>query len=117
MKTARYLQLVLLFAAIIAGSGVSFAASSGELLQQGLYAEEVDGNPEAAFKIYTQIVQNDSSPPNHIAQALYRMAICCVKTNDEATARKLVAKLIAEHSNERELVEKAKVLQDDLFDI
>ena len=45
------------------------------------------------------------------------MAICCVKTNDETTARKLVAKLIAEHSNEVELVEKARALQDDLFDI
>src|SRR5215469_18682816 len=117
MKTARYLQLVLFLVAVVAGSGASFAASTGELLQQGLYAEEVEGNPEAAFKIYTQVVQNDSSPPNHIAQALYRMAICCVKTNDEATARKLVAKLIAEHSNEVDLVDKARALQDDLFDI
>ena len=82
MKTTRYLHLLLFLAALVAGGVASFAASTGELLQQGLYAEEVEGNPEAAFKIYTQIVQSDSSPPNHIAQALYRMAVCCVKTND-----------------------------------
>jgi hypothetical protein len=117
MKTTRYLQVVLLLAALVAGSGASFAASTGELLQQGLYAEEVEGNPDAAFKLYTQIVQSDASPPNHIAQALYRMAVCCVKTNDEVTARKLVAKLIAEHANEREIVEKARALQDTLFDV
>ena len=117
MKTTRYLRLALLIAAVVAGAGASFAASTGELLQQGLYAEEVEGNPEAAIKIYTQIVRSDSAPPNHVAQALYRMAVCCVKTNDETTARKLVAKLIADYSSEKEIVEKARALQDSLFDL
>jgi hypothetical protein len=116
MKINGFLYVALLLAAVVAGSGASFAASTGEMLQQGLYAEEVEGNPDAAFKIYTQITENRSAPPNHAAQALYRMAVCCVKTNDAATARKLVAKLVANYPGEKEVVEKANALLDGLSD-
>jgi hypothetical protein len=59
------------------------AKSTSELLQQGLYAEEVEGNIDAAIKAYGQVIQKVDAPRNHIAQALYRQGMCYLKTKDE----------------------------------
>lgn len=90
------------------------AASTGELLQQGLYAEEVEGNMTAAIKTYEQVIQNGSAPGNQVAQALYRQGLCYLKIKDEPSARAVLEKLVSEHPDETGLVEKARPLLDDL---
>ncbi len=72
MKTLSHITSGLLLAALAITCNTGFAASTSELLQQGLYAEEVEGNLDSAIKAYDQIIKNSSAPPNHVAQALYR---------------------------------------------
>ena len=90
------------------------AASTSELLQQGLYAEEVDGNIPEAIKIYERIASNRSAQPNQIAQALYREGMCHLKLKNEAAARVALERLVAEYPNETALVEKAKPVLEDI---
>jgi len=115
MKTSRILAAVLALTATLT-CNAALAATTGELLQQGLYAEEVEGNIDSAIKTYGQIIKNSSAPPNHVAQALYRQGMCYMKIKDEASARTVLEKLVAEYSSQTELVEKAKPVLDDLTD-
>ncbi len=116
MKTLRSLTSGLLLAAMAITSNVTFAASTGELLQQGLYAEEVEGNIDSAIKDYEQVIQNSSAPPNHIAQALYRQGMCYLKIKDEAAARGALEKLVAEYPGQTEIIEKARPVLNELTD-
>jgi hypothetical protein len=92
------------------------AATTSELLQQGLYAEEVEGNLDSAITTYSAVIKNKSASPAHVAQALYRQGMCYLKIKDEAAARTVLEKLVAEYSSQTELVDKARPLLDDLTD-
>src|SRR5688500_4534902 len=114
MKTIKYLAIA--FTAMALTCHVVFAATTSELLQQGLYAEEVEGNIDSAIQTYGQVIKNKSASPAHVAQALYRQGMCYLKIKDEASARTALEKLVAEHSGQTELVEKARPILDDLTD-
>jgi len=92
------------------------AASTSELLQQGLYAEEVEGNIDAAIKSYGQVIRQVGAPRNHISQALYRQGMCYLKTSDEQAAKAVLEKLVTEYADQTELVQKAQPVLDDLMD-
>jgi hypothetical protein len=94
---------------------VAATTSTSELLQQGLYAEEVEGNIEAAIKTYGQVIQKVDAPRNHIAQALYRQGMCYMKTKDEQSAKTVLEKLVTEYTDQVEIVEKARPVLDDLM--
>ena len=117
MKIIKYLTVGL--AAMTLTCTPAFSATTSELLQQGLYAEEVEGNLDSAIKSYNQVIQTKSAPPNQVAQALYRQGMCYLKIKDEAAARTVLAKkkkLVAEYSSQTELAEKARPVLDDLTD-
>lgn len=85
MKTLKIIMLGLLLAVLATTGDTASGATTSELLQQGLYAEEVEGNIDSAIKAYDQIIKNGSAPPNHVAQALYREGMCYLKLKDEAS--------------------------------
>ncbi|MGA2092602.1 MAG: sugar-binding protein [Sedimentisphaerales bacterium] len=107
--------LVLIAAAIAIFCSVALAASTGELLQQGLYAEEVEGNIDSAIKSYQQVIDNKSAPRNHTAQALYRQGMCYLKTGNEQAARAALEKLVVEYADQNDIVEKARPSIEDLM--
>jgi len=114
MKTIRCYLVALTAATFICTA--SFAATTGELLQQGLYAEEVEGNLDAAIKAYGQIIKNNNAPENHIAQALYRQGMCYLKIKDETAARASLERLVNQYPGQKDLVDKALPLLDELTD-
>ena len=73
--------ILILIAALIAPAAL--AKSASVLLQEGLYAEEVDGDLDAAIKIYAQIIKDGSAQRSHVAQALYRQGMCYMKKQQE----------------------------------
>lgn len=116
MKKLRNITTALLFATIALTCRTAVAASTGELLQQGLYAEQVEGNLNAAIKSYDQVVKNGSAPRNHVAQALYREGMCYLKLNNDAAAKAALQKLVNEYSDQADIAEKGKSALDDLTD-
>jgi tetratricopeptide (TPR) repeat protein len=83
------------------------ASSSGELLQQGLYAEEIEGDIAGAITSYEKIISDSSAPKNHRAQALYRQGMCYLKNKEKSQAATVLEKLVAEYPGQSTLVEKA----------
>ena len=92
------------------------AKSAAELLREGLYAEEVEGNLDSAIGIYQQIILDTTAPKNLVAQALYRQGMCFMKKHDEAKAREVFQKLVNDYPDQTEIVEKAKPVLEGLGD-
>jgi tetratricopeptide (TPR) repeat protein len=95
---------------------IAAAAPTSELLQKGLYAEEVEGNIDSAIKTYGEIIKKTDAPRNHIAQALYRQGMCYLKIKDEQAAKTVFEKLVNEYADQTEIVQKAQLALDDLTD-
>ena len=93
---------------------VAYAKPAAVLLQEGLYAEEVDGNPSAAVKIYQQIIADESAQKTQKAQATYRLGNCYLKLKDEQQAKATFQTLLAQYGDQTQLVEKVKPLLDEL---
>ncbi len=114
MNPSHAAKISLLFAVLVAASPTLEAASSSELLQKGLYAEEVEGNLDSAIKIYGEVAASKVATRPQVAQALYRQGMCYVKIKDEAAARPPLQKLVTDYSDQTELVEKARSVLEDL---
>ncbi|HZL41896.1 MAG TPA: sugar-binding protein [Verrucomicrobiae bacterium] len=114
MKTIRSVTLGVLLTALCLNCHAASGASTSELLQRGLYAEEVEGNVDSAIKTYAQIIKNSSAPANLVAQALYHQGMCYLKLKDEASARAALERLVTEYPGQTEVVDKARPLLEDL---
>ncbi len=114
MKTLRIVTIMFLFAFGLFNA-VATAKPASVMLREGLYAEEVEGDIDAAIKIYEQIVNDKSASRENVAQALYRQGMCCLKKKDDAGARAAFGRLAAEYADQTEIIAKVKPLLDDLM--
>lgn len=113
MAKLKKITMVFLLAAAV----LTFAALAKQVtvtLQEGLYAEEVEGNLDAAIKIYEQIINDGSAQRSQVAQALYRQGMCYLKKQQEQQARIVFSKLVADYSDQTNIVNKVKPLLDEL---
>ncbi len=115
MKELKTMTIMFLFAFGLF-SAVAMAKPASVMLREGLYAEEVEGDINAAIEIYEQIIQNGSAPRNHVAQALYRQGMCYMKIKNEQAAKAALEKLVAEYSDQTEIIEKARPVLSDLVE-
>ncbi len=113
MRTfAKYLIGVLLLAAVTAPA--AYAKTAAELLREGLYVEEVEGDLDKAVGIYQQIIEDPAAPKNLVAQALYRQGAVFLKKKQEQEARAVFSKLVENYSDQTDVVEKAKPMLEEL---
>jgi len=111
----KWKNITIIFLVVVGTLGtVGFAKSSGTLLQEGLYAEEVDGDIDAAIKIYERLIAESSAQRSHIAQGMYRLGMCYLKKQDEQRAKEIFGKLVANYSDQRRVVNKVKPLLEEL---
>jgi Carbohydrate family 9 binding domain-like/Concanavalin A-like lectin/glucanases superfamily/Tetratricopeptide repeat len=113
MTRLRKVTVVVLLAAV-ALSLAALAKQAKVSLQEGLYAEQVEGNLDAAIKIYEQVIQDSSAPRSAVAQAMYRQGMCYLKKQQRQRAREVFGKLVAEYSDQTSVVSKVKSLLEEL---
>jgi len=114
MKKLKIMTIMFLFAFGLFNT-IAVAKPASVMLREGLYAEEVEGDIDAAIKIYEQIIQDSSASRDNAAQALYRQGMCYLKKKDESGARAAFGKLVADYGDQTEIIEKVKPLLDDLM--
>jgi len=85
MRTAKNSVICLLLVAMAIGSAAR-AESVSVLLQEGLYAEEIEGDLDATIKIYEQIVAAPGVAQRIAALAAYRIGMCYLKMGEESKA-------------------------------
>ncbi|MGD8787400.1 MAG: tetratricopeptide repeat protein, partial [Phycisphaerales bacterium] len=101
---------------IVLPASVVTAKSANVLLQEGMYAEEVDGDLDTAIKKYEQVIQSSSAQKFQIAQALYRQGMCYLKKKNELRAGLVFAKLIEDYSDQKKIIDKIKPMLAELSD-
>jgi len=119
METLRSARIGLLLSVILiawpvlgepAGrpKGPSAGASASVLLQEGLYAEEIEGDLDGAIKIYEQVLVEAKDIEQAAAQATYRIGMCFLKKGDKAKAAEHFQSIVREYRNNEQLVARAK---------
>ncbi len=123
MKRFRSITIIfLLSVGLLALVGLQFCLASqtsgnkpaSVLLQEALYAEEIEGDIDAAIKIYEQIIKDKSAQRPHVAQAMYREGMCYLKQRKDRQAQEIFRTLVAQYSDQTEIIGKVKPLLDDL---
>ncbi|MCK5225220.1 MAG: tetratricopeptide repeat protein [Planctomycetes bacterium] len=107
----RKLSIILFF--LLLASSTAFSEenkSAANLLQEGLYAEEIEGDIASAIKIYEEIIATGSADDSHTAQAMYRLGMCHVKKQDEQNAKVVFEKLVDGFPQQTSIIEKVKPL-------
>ena len=105
---------IILFLAVVLFASAALGKAASLLLQEGLYAEEVDGDLDAAIKLYGQIIADGSARRSHVAQAMYRQGMCYLKKQDEMRAQLVFGKLVADYSDQTKIVNKVKPMLEEL---
>src|SRR4030065_283238 len=113
MERFKRSKIILLLAVALIASA-ALAKSASVLLQEGLYAEEVDGDLDAAIRIYAQVIEDSSAQRSHVAQAMYRQGMWYMKKQQEKQAKLGFEKLVAEYSDQTNIVSKVKPLLQEL---
>jgi len=93
---------------------IAFAKRASVRLQEGLYAEEVDGDLDAAIRIYEQVIKDSSAQRSHVAQAMYRQGMCYLKKRDEQQAKAIFGQLVAKFSDQTKIIDKVKPMLEEL---
>ena len=97
------LLIVLLLAETMAG-----AKPASVLLQKGIYAEETEGDLNAAIAAYRKAVEEAKALRAVGAQAQYRLAICLKKQSKNHEAMAALHQLISDFPTEGRLVAQAR---------
>lgn len=106
---------ILLLLAVGLFCSAAQAKPASVLLQEGLYAEEVDGDLNAAIKIYEKVITDGSAQKSHVAQAIYRQGMCYLKLRNEQRAKANFERLVAEHSDQTSIIDRVRPLLEDLI--
>ena len=113
-KAGCKVLIILLLLTMLPAAIASQPKQASVLLQEGLYAEEINGDLEAAIKIYQQVIDDNSAQKNLVAQALYRQGMCYMKLRNDKLAQSDFQRLVADFSDQTSIVEKVRPLLENL---
>lgn len=107
MKTRNSIQLAV-FALILLTGAAQAAETLSVLLQKGIFAEETEGNLDAAIKIYEGIVKEGEANRSLVAQAQYRLGVCELKRGKKDEAEVAFRKILGQFTDQTEIIAKAR---------
>ncbi len=107
VKIAVFLGVVFLTAG-------AMAESPGVLLQEGIYAEQTEGDLDKAIGIYEKILADFSESQRVAAKATYQLGVCYLKKGQEEKAAEYFRQVASKYASQTVLVEKATEQLDKL---
>lgn len=111
LKVAKQKCKVIVIVLLLISVHIAYAASTkpaSVMLQEGLYAEEVEGNLDEAIKIYQEVITASQQMEQSAAQATYRIGLCYLKKGDTEQAAKQFSQLITKYPEQKSLVQEAQ---------
>jgi len=88
--------------------------SPAVLLQQGLYAEQTEGNLDKAMEIYSRIREEYNDVERISARATYQLGMCNLKKGDKETAIKYFEEVIGYFPEQKSVVQNVQQQLDKL---
>ncbi|MEA3224398.1 MAG: tetratricopeptide repeat protein [Planctomycetota bacterium] len=115
MERLRNITIIFLLAAVVPASHAA-TKSASVLLQEGLYAEETQGDLDAAIKVYESIVKDFPKNRPVAAKALFHIGSCYEKLGQQK-ALDAYERLIDQYPEQREIVKAAMERIDDISEM
>ncbi len=78
------------------------------LLQEGIYAEETEGDLEKAIGLYEQVLEEYREVERFAARATYQLGMCHLKKGENDTAADYFQKVVDYYPKQKRLVKKAQ---------
>jgi len=113
MKTLNVILFLLLAVSSIAISAE--VKSPAVLLQEGIYAEETEGNLDKAMGIYSQIREKYNDVERISARATYQLGLCHLKKGDNKKAAELFEEVVGYYPQQTEAVKMAQEQLDKIL--
>ena len=79
----------------------------GDLLQEGLYAEQTEGDLDKAIGIYTEVLEQAGEIQRLAAQAAYQLGMCYLKKDDTGKAAEYFRQVATKYTDEKSLARRA----------
>jgi tetratricopeptide (TPR) repeat protein len=106
-QTARTLFLAILVGLLGVSPSTLPAETVSDLLEQGIYSEETEGDLEKAVQLYLQVIEEAESNEALGARAQYRLGVCYWKQKDYDKASAAFEKILEAYPEQKELVRMA----------
>ena len=116
MKKSNRKRIIYLLAAVTMAHSGAYALSSGETLQQALFAEEIEGNLSSAIADYEKVINDPGASNAHKAQALYRQGMCYLRMEQTERAAAALSQLVQTFPEQSELIAKATPVLEQISD-
>ncbi len=78
------------------------------LLQEGIYAEETEGDLDKAIGLYEQVIDQACEVERIAAKATYKLGGCYLKKDDKASAVKYFQAVVEKYPSQRAYINQAK---------
>jgi len=89
--------------------------TAAEHLQEGIFAQEIDSDAAKAVDLYGKVIVDAKASDGYKAQAMLRQGQCYVLLDQPDQAALVLQHLIKTYANQGAVVDKAKVLLQDLI--
>lgn len=106
MESLKNTIIVLLLAVCLLGPS-AVAKSPRIMLQEGLYAEETEGDLEKAIGLYEQVLKQYQKVEHIAAKAAYQLGMCYLKNGDKTKAAEYFQQIVTEYPKQKTTVSKA----------
>ena len=106
-KQSSKILAILLLLIFVHGTTAASTKPASVLLQEGLYAEEIEGNLDEAIKIYLDVIKASQQMEQSAAQATYRIGLCYIKKGDTEKATQQFKELISKYPKQAAIVQEA----------
>ncbi|MHC4111671.1 MAG: tetratricopeptide repeat protein [Planctomycetota bacterium] len=107
MERLKSITIIFLLAVGLLSS-VAPAKTASVLLQEGLYAEEIEGDLDGAIQIYKQVVSESKKTQRAAAQATYRIGMCYLKKGEKAKAAIQFSNLVSKFPGQKAFISRAQ---------
>jgi tetratricopeptide (TPR) repeat protein len=82
--------------------------SPSVLLEEGMYAEQTEGDLDKAMAIYNEIIEQHQDEQTVAARATYQLGMCYLKKGDKAKAAECFRKVVSNYPNQKEIGDQAR---------
>jgi len=107
MERLKSIAVIFLLASGLISPAVR-AESVSSMLQQGLYAEETEGDLDKAMEIYQKIITRTDVYERVAAKARYQLGICYMKKGDHTKAARMFQEVITDFPKQRVIAARAR---------
>ncbi|MHC4752945.1 MAG: tetratricopeptide repeat protein [Planctomycetota bacterium] len=106
MERFKNITIIFLLAVVLPAS-VALSQSASVLLQEGLHAEQIKGDLDAAIKVYERVLKDFPRNRPVAAKALLHIGLCYEKLGKQE-AQKAYQRIVQEFSDQQKIVAEAR---------